>query len=317
MKAILNTTACLLLILISVGIVTGQPGVKTHKHIFLLRDEGLSQLSYEDTDNPVNSWYVTVPPGRDLQLVGNGRVLIGTGNGYEEYEIKTGRKVFALTKFEGTIAARRLRNGHTLLVGLNWHDKQGIVLVEVDGQGAIRHETVYPGFTYVRLVRETTSGTYLITANTIVFEGNADGEILWKAQLAGPEKQNAWQAVRISNGRTIVSSGYGRNIRILGEKNGEQLGAISGPEDVNPHFYAGMQILENGNIVVTNWQAHGPGHGDSGVQLLEYTPAGELVWSWHQNPLKYSSLQGVIALDGLDINQLHVENENGILAPAR
>lgn len=33
----------------------------------LLRDEGLTQLSYVDLANPKNNWYLPVPAGRDLQ----------------------------------------------------------------------------------------------------------------------------------------------------------------------------------------------------------------------------------------------------------
>jgi hypothetical protein len=51
--------------------------------------------------------------------------------------------------------------------------------------------------------------------------------------------------------------------------------------------------------------------------LLEYNPAGKLIWSWRQDPAKYSSLQGVIVLDGLDTNFLHVENDKGMLAPVK
>jgi hypothetical protein len=51
------------------------------------------------------------------------------------------------------------------------------------------------------------------------------------------------------------------------------------------------------------------------VQLLEYTPGGKLVWSWKQDAEKFSSLQGVIVLNGLDINRLHVENSAGVLVP--
>ena len=65
----------------------------------LLRDEGKSQLSYIDLANPDKNWYEPVPAGRDIQLVGNGRVLIGTGNGYEEREIATGKKIVELTTF--------------------------------------------------------------------------------------------------------------------------------------------------------------------------------------------------------------------------
>lgn len=282
----------------------------------ILRDEGLSQLSFVDLANAKNNWYVPVPAGRDLQLVGNGRVLIGTGAGYEEREIATGKKLFELTSYTGTVSARRLRNGNTLLAGVDWQGKKGIALVEVDKNGAVQSLVSFPDFTYVRLVRETAAGTYLITAGTTVFEGDKSGKILWSAKITGAEKPNAWQALRLSNGQTIVSAGYAKNFQIF-SSDGSLQTTITGPNEVNPNFYAGFQVLPNGNYVVTNWQGHGPTFGASGVQLLEYTPAGKLVWSWRQDAEKFSSLQGVIVLNGLDINKLHVENGAGVLVPVR
>ena len=41
--------------------------------------------------------------------------------------------------------------------------------------------------------------------------------------------------MRIADGKTLVSSGYGGNLRIL-DREGVQAVAISGPTDVNPHF---------------------------------------------------------------------------------
>ena len=172
-----------------------QPADNNNRH-FLLRDEGLSQMSYIDMANPAANWYLPVPPGRDIQLVGNGRFLLGTGNGYEERDIRTGNKLFELTTFTGTISAHRLRNGHTLLAGLNWQGKQGIVLVEVDENGTVIRTIAYAGFTYVRLVRETPSGTYLVTSDETVFEGNANGEVIWRATITGKDKPHAWQALR-------------------------------------------------------------------------------------------------------------------------
>lgn len=294
-------------------------GAKSHgsnSRQLLLRDEGLSQLSYVDLANPQSNWYVPVPSGRDMQLVGAGRVLIGTGTGYEEREISTGAKVHELTSFNGTIAARRLRNGNTLLTGLNWQGKQGIVLVEVDKNGISQRLIVYPGFNYVRLVRETATGTFLVTANDTVFEGNIDGAILWQAKITGRDKPHAWQALRVSNGQTVVSGGFTANFQIFG-KDGKLLDTISGPASIHPHFFAGFQILPNSNLVVTNWQGHGAKSGSSGVQLLEYNTNGDLVWSWKQDAARFSSLQGVIVLDGLDVNLLHVEDANGKLAAVK
>jgi hypothetical protein len=73
--------------------------------------------------------------------------------------------------------------------------------------------------------------------------------------------------------------------------------------------------LANGNYVVANWEGHGPNNGAIGTQVLEYTPMGKLAWKWQQDAAKFSSLQAVIVLDGLDPDSLHVENIEGKLAP--
>lgn len=280
----------------------------------ILRDEGLSQLSLVDFADSTKNWHVPVPAGRDLQPVGRARILIGTGNGYEERHILTGNKVHEVSTFAGTIAARRLRNGNTLLVGLNWQGKEGIVLVELNRKDSIENLISFPGFTYVRLVRETRENTFLITADEVIFEGTRDGRITWKTNIIGREKPHVWQAVRLGNGNIIASTGFAANFQLFG-KDGKLIDSIGGPANSRPHFFAGFQILANGNTVVTNWQGHGPTFGSSGIQLLEFTPQGSLAWSWKQDPAKFSSLQGVVVLDGLNTDKLHVENEKGVLAP--
>jgi hypothetical protein len=282
----------------------------------LLRDEGLGQLAYVDLANPRKNWFVKVPAGRDIQLVGSGRVLIGTGKGYEEREIATGNKVNELTSYEGTVGATRLKNGNTLLTGLNWQGKQGIVLIELDNAGNIKRTINYTGFPYVRLVRQTVTNTFLLVANDSVFEGNAAGNIIWRAKIKGPENPHAWQAARLTNGQTIVAGGYAANFQLF-DAAGNAVKTITGPADVNPSFFAGFQTLPNGNYVVANWQGHGPTFGGSGHQVLEYSPNGELVWSWKQDATKFSSIQGVIVLDGLDINKLYVEGGGGVLEPVK
>lgn len=283
---------------------------------FLLRDEGMSQLCYVDISHPDANWYMPVPAGRDMQLTGGGKVLIGTGTGYEEREIATGKKVFELTAFTGTVAARRLRNGNTLLTGVNWQGKQGIVLVEVNEAGTVQQTITYPGFDYVRLVRETASGNFLVTADNVVFEGTRSGDIVWKVKISSKEKTHVWQALRLKNGNTVISTGFAKNFQIF-NKEGNLTDSIGGPADVRPNFFAGYQVLANGDYIVTNWQGHGPTFGASGTQVLEYSPDGKLVWSWKQDAAKFSSLQGVIVLDGLDVNYLHIEDENGKLAPVK
>jgi hypothetical protein len=301
-------------ILLIFVLLTLQAAGQSSKRKLLLRDEGLSQLAYVDVANPKSNWYIKVPAGRDLQLVGKGRVMIGTGTGYEERDIKTGEKVNELSSFAGTLSVRRLRNGNTMLVGLNLLDKKGVVLAEIDDAGASHRVINFPHLNYVRLVRETSKGTFLVTADTLVFETDDAGKILWQANVVSKKRPHSWQALRLANGQTIVSSGFAANFQIF-STDGSLVKTITGPVDVNPNFYAGFQILKNGNCVVTNWQGHGTDHGASGIQLLEYTPDGKLAWSWKQDSSKFSSLQGVIVLDGLNLKLLHVEDGSGVLSP--
>jgi hypothetical protein len=295
----------------------GSPGAVEDrgKRKLLLRDEGLTKLHYIDLGNSSANWSVSVPAGRDLQLVGNGRALIGTETGYEERSIATGAKAFELTAFAGTLSAHRLRSGNTLLVGVNWQSASGIVLVEVNSAGAVQRRIVYPGFGYVRLVRETARGTFLLTANHTVFEGRADGTIVWQHDVnTALTDTNIWKALELSSGEVVVSAGYAANLQILGTNHAVRT-TITGPASVAPYFFSDLQVLPNGNFLVANWEGHGTGNGTKGDQVLEYSPQGSLVWSWHQDANIISSLQAAIVLDGLDLSRLHVEDASGKLAP--
>lgn len=289
------------------------PGYGNNRKL-LLRDEGLSQISYVDLANPKANWFVKVPPGRDMQLIGDGLVLISTGNGYQEHEISTGKMVKEVASYPGTVMVRKLRNGNTLIVGLNSEGKKGIVLNEVDEMGISKKILNFPQFDYVRLVRETNAGTYLLTANKLVFESDASGKIIWKANITGGPAlhTNAWQALRLANGQTVVSCGYSPNFEVFA-KDGQLIKTITGPKEVNPNFFAGFQVLANGNYVVANWQGHGPTYGASGNQVLEYSPEGKLIWSWKQYADKFSSLQGVLVLDGLNTKNRYIEGKKGTL----
>jgi hypothetical protein len=135
-----------------------------------------------------------------------------------------------------------------------------------------------------------------------------------------PDSLNAkhvWKVLRMEDGRTVASTGYGKSLVVISPDD-EILQVIGGSEQpgndsINPNFYAGFQVLRNGHFVCTNWQAHGSGHGDEGVQILEYDTTGALVWSY-KNPNMYSSVHNIVILDDLDLNVLHTET-SGYLEP--
>ena len=148
--------------------------------------------------------------------------------------------------------------------------------------------------------------------DTMIREGDRTGKLL--REWTVPGFRHAWKAVRLPNGHTPASAGFGAFMVEL-----DAGGAVAKkfalkeamPAAMNANFYATFQLLPNGHLVLANWQAHG--HRASGVQLIELDERAAIVWRWSEAKL-ISSLQGVLVLDGLDTSKLHDERE-GVMAP--
>jgi len=285
------------------------------RHKFLAIDEGLVQLLHIDEQDPSLDWIVPIghPQARDMQLIGDGKVLIGHHHGWSEFEIATGKVLFEFTGYEGVTAVRRQPNGHTIIAGVDIAGVTGVVILELDGTLKEIHRAIYPG-DYVRLIRQTEQGTFLMSCNDRIREGDRLGNYLNEYPVEG--FYHAWKSLRLPNGNLIVSAGYGAFMVEL-DPAGQIVRKFGGKEnvaeEVNPFFYAMFQLLGNGHLVLANWQGHGEGFGSSGVQLLEFDAAGEIVWSWSDSS-RISSLQGVLVLDGLDLSRLHDERQ-GLMSP--
>jgi hypothetical protein len=202
-----------------------------------------------------------------------------------------------------------------LLSGVDFHGGTGIVLVEITPQGSVGRQIEYPG-TYARMVREAGADHFLIAADTHVFEGDAQGKVVWDVMVqGGPAAPHAWEALRLASGDTLVSAGYAASLEIFSaDKQLKQ--TITGGDGVKPNFFADVQVMAGGSYVVANWQGHGVGLGANGLQVVEYDPAGKMIWSWKQDASFVSSLQHVVVLDGLDLDKLAVENpQSGVLEP--
>ncbi len=291
-------------------------GAAPMKHEFIAIDEGLNHLLYVNENDPAKNWVVPVTPqARDMQLIGNNRILIGHNAGYSEFDIATGKVAKDFSKFEGVSSVRRLPNGDTLVAGVNLGGSTGVVILELDAKDEVKNKTVCPG-NYVRLLRQTADDTYLMVCDTMIREVDKAGATKWEAKVDG--FGHAWKAVRLPNGNTLASAGFGAFLVEL-DKAGKVVRKFDGkgdvPAAVNANFYATFQLLPNGDIVAANWQGHGPGHGASGVQLVEFDKTGAVVWQWSKADI-ISSLQGVLVLDGLDTALLHDER-NGVMEPVK
>lgn len=294
------------------------------KHEFIAIDEGKTNLLYVNENDPSKNWIVPIGKShpRDMQLVGGNRILIGNVTGYSEFDIATGKRLVDVTNFapasaktdtDEVTSVRRQSNGHTLVAGISLGGSKGVVVLDVDAQGEVKNKIVYPG-NYVRLLRQTAEGTYLMVCDTMIREGNSAGQYIWEAPVE--EFSHAWKAVRLSNGHILASAGYGGFMVELdpGKKIVRKFGGKSDvPATVNPDFFATFQLLPNGDVVVANWQGHGPDHGNSGIQLVEFDKTGAIVWQWSKAEL-ISSIQGILVLDNLNTALLHDER-NGIMEP--
>ena len=284
------------------------------QHGFIAIDEGHATLLHVNERDQSKNWLVPIgqPQARDMQLIGDGKILIGHHHGYSEFDIALGRLTKEFKSLAGVTAVRRQPNGHTLIAGVDIPHTKGVVVLELDENDREIHRVMFPG-DYVRLIRQTNEGTYLMSCNDRIREGSRDGQYLREFPVEG--FYHAWKSLRLPNGNLIVTAGYGAFIVEL-DPSGNIVRKFGGkdqvPEAVRPFFYAMFQQLPDGHIVLANWQGHGPGFGGSGVQLLEFDTAGQIVWTWSKPDL-ISSLQGVLILDGLDITKLHDERA-GVMA---
>ncbi len=295
----------------------------------LLCDEGNRRVLLVDLQNPGSAVWSTQlnDPNkdgdsmRDIQLVGGDRVAVSVAKGYVELDVNTGAIKKEVSTFTGVESLRRLPNGHTVLGG---NSDGGVTLQEIDGQDAAvsGHKITFTNYSQFRLLRRTPQGTFLIGVANTLAEVNWDKQTVWQMDFtaaAGHDPDYIYQGLRLPDNTIAVTTGYATSLVIVDPAKKSVKTTIGGPGQpdaatIAPYFYAGYQILPNGNYVVTNWEGHGSGNGGKGIQLLEYDPSGLLVWKWKQDPNLVSSLHNVIVLDGLDTTKLH-DDLNGVLAP--
>ena len=289
-----------------------------HQEFLLYDDSKPGRLLYVNNAKPSANWVANSGIGRDLQLVGGGRALFGKSDGWDEYRLIDGAKVGGRHGFAGTDAAYRLADGTTLLASVSGNS---ILLKMVDSAGAVARQITYPGFAYVRLVRPTLAGTFLVCADTVAFEGDGAGKVLWKVNVneaavpPAPLPRHIWKAMRLPNGNTAIASGYGATLLIYdgAGKLLQTMGGVGQPQAaaIAPWFYADFHVLPNGNFFIANSQADRI--MDNSIQLLEYDPSGVLVWQQKQ-PVGVHSVEEAFVLDGLDTSKLQIEPEGRLIS---
>jgi len=290
----------------------------------ILRDEGNPHLHLIDLGHPKDPMYNWSVPtdgawARAAQLIGHNQILGGRNDGYEVYDLTDGHIIKQVKTFPNTQSAYRLANGETMLT------QSGTKLTFLGPDDKVTHSISYPGYGYVRLARPTRNGTFLVPSDTKVFEGDVTGKVLWSTTSAG--WSHIWEPLLLgppvgggmwNDGDTLICTAFGSSCEVIDKvthKVGFKFGTKQMPmaDMYKPNFFSEYEILPNGNIICSNWQGHGGGNGNSGIQVIEFDPKGNVVWTYHQAPDPaflpddFSSIQGVMVLDGKDPQYLHVQ----------
>jgi hypothetical protein len=284
---------------------TGPP---PHRELILYDDDG--KLWYVNNAEPARSWNVASGTGRDLQLIGAGRVMLGKSNGWSEYLLSDGSMVGGKTSFSGIQSAHRLADGTTLLASTS---AGNIVLRAVTAAGDVVRTITYEGYGYVRLVRPTATGTFLVTSDDVVFEGDGTGKVLSTWPISGNQR-HVWKALRLGNGDTAIATGYNASLDIYAADKTLRIsigGKAPALSALDPHFFADFRVMPNGDYFVVNSQADS--NNAASVQLLQFNPAGALVWQQKQ-PKGVRSLEAAIVLDGVDTSKLQLETAGTLMA---
>jgi hypothetical protein len=319
---ILKKVTFFIFIMISVNCSFGQFAIPQMKHRLLLADEGNSKVHYINLNNISEKWSATCS-NRDMQLIGNDRILVSDngGTGYSEFDLLTGANLrhVALPGVASGINSAFCLSKKEIFCAC---DGSPAKVIKIDSTRKILKTITLSLDASIRICRPTAKGTFIIGGKIagMMCEFDSTGKKIWEVNAGG----EPYMALRLPNGNTLISTGYSAQM-VLADKQGTVVKKFPTEENkkkdslfwkaANPNFFAGFQILNNGNIVVSNWQGHGTGHGSSGFQLLEFdSTLTKAVAYWKQDAALVSSLHGVLVLDSLDTKFLYSDYD-GVLQP--
>ena len=281
------------------------------QHRFVASDFWKKKLWYVNQAKPEENWSADLPSiPMELQLIGGNRLLISfMSNGYGIFDLGTRKLVehHHPQTIAGSVSAWRLANGHTM-AGVNRN--KAVILVELDAANALVREWTIPAITYLRMIRPTPQGTWLLAENNGVTEVTlADGVAADKRmvrQFMLPRPRNAYMGARLEDGRTLVGGGYAAGLFEYGAdgKLARELVAQQ-PQGMSNYFYGSIQALPNGHIAVANWTGHSAKDYRPGWKIIEFDQDGKTVWHWFADAKDVGTINNVIILDDLDTAKLN------------
>lgn len=306
-----------------------KPSEVGHPHRFIasIHGGGADKLVYVDIDDAKQNWELAVPDGiQDFQLIGKNKLLVGYKFNFGYFELDLGtHKIDVevrdfLPKAEAILTSvKRLTNGHTLIMAQGLKDVASgapgnLEVWEVDNKKTVHQMHTFKGCCgNLRVVRLTSEGHYLVGGDSALVELDQSGAEVARMKSGGSP---TYMGLKTADGSYYATNGHGGQLVAFAP--GGQRRVIGGvgstsAQEVAIYQPGQFQILQNGNIVISNWTAE---NGGKGKQLVEYEPGGKLVWSWDDPAVRPQGIETLIVLDNLDPSVLN-DDRDGVLKPQR
>ena len=232
--------------------------------------------------------------------------MIAQGFGYSVYDLAARKSVedVRVPDLGDGMSARRRADGATV-IGANY--KGGVQVVELDKENKVARRMAFPEVKTLRMIRLASDGDVLLAEQKglteVAFDAQAPGGGKIVRSIPLPRGANAFMALKRDDGSILLSGGYAHAVFEFGPdgKLRKEFEVKDGPKGVDFHFFAGIQVLKNGDIVACNWTGHDAKDSAKGWQLVEFAPDGTVVWHWHDAERAGTAIN-VTILDDLDEN---------------
>ena len=242
----------------------------------LFASEGARKI-IEFTREGTVAWEYPAEMSRDVWRLPNGNTLFCYNNRYDSargdnpsgvMEVSPDQRIVFHFQTTGQVwSCQRLANGQTMVGAAS----QGQLLI-VDARGVLVRKIKLrnaPGHSCLRNARQLPNGNFLVAEESAhaVREYSPEGQVLREFNVPFPP----YSAVRLANGHTLICGGKsmvevtpdGQNRWSLLDSQIPQMGL---------RWFAGLQVLSNGHVVVCN--------AGGQVPFFEVNRERQIVWRW-------------------------------------
>jgi len=252
------------------------------KHSFVCTDYTQGKV-FIISEEGKDIWEYPAIHCNDIWMLPNGNVLFNTGNGVKEVT-RDKQIVFQYESKSDIYACQRLSNGNTFIGESN---SGKLLEVAPDGrvvkQISLIPDSMDAGSAFMRNARKLVNGNYLVAhyGLDVVREYDSKGKMIMEI----PVKGGPHSVVRLPGGNTLVAcSDHNGDPKVVEfDPKGKIVWQLLKNDlpGIELKFMTGLQRLQNGNTVMTNWLGHN--NFGKAPHAIEVTRDKKVVWIYNNN----------------------------------